>query len=123
MISLEAACELRVSHPAVGVIVLSQYVDADYALRLIEGADTASRRSLCATLAHRELGLMPPASCRLSFALYTSPDDVERAMKAVRRVIKRARPRYVGRKAAADDIAVTGGSSARFLIQPALDGR
>lgn len=40
----------------------------------------------CATLAHRDLGLTPPASCRLSFALYTSVDDVERAMDALRRV-------------------------------------
>ena len=30
----------------------------------------------CATLAHRDLGLNPPASCRLSFALYNSRDDV-----------------------------------------------
>ncbi len=54
----------------------------------------------CATLAHRDLGLTPPASCRLSFALYTSQDDVERAMNALRRVIKRARPRFTGRTAA-----------------------
>src|SRR5215831_10738734 len=40
----------------------------------------------CATLAHRDLGLTPPASCRLSFTLYTSIDDVERAMDALRRV-------------------------------------
>lgn len=48
----------------------------------------------CATLAHRDLGLTPPASCRLSFALYTSTEDVERAMSALRRVTKRARPKY-----------------------------
>jgi len=54
----------------------------------------------CATLAHRDLGLTPPASCRLSFALYSSQDDVERAMNALRRVIKRARPRFTGRTAA-----------------------
>jgi cysteine desulfurase / selenocysteine lyase len=41
----------------------------------------------CATLAHRDLGLDPPASCRLSFAAYTSPDDVERAMDALERVV------------------------------------
>lgn len=40
----------------------------------------------CATLAHRDLGLTLPASCRLSFALYTSVDDVDRATEAVRRV-------------------------------------
>ena len=43
----------------------------------------------CATLAHRELGLTPPASCRLSFALYTSADDVDRATQALRRVVGR----------------------------------
>ena len=37
----------------------------------------------CATLAHRELGLDPPASCRLSFALYNTAEEVERATEAV----------------------------------------
>ncbi len=46
----------------------------------------------CATLAHRALGLTPPASCRLSFALYTSEGDVDRALDAVRSVaLRRAR--------------------------------
>jgi cysteine desulfurase / selenocysteine lyase len=44
----------------------------------------------CATLAHRELGLGPPASCRLSFAVYTSAEDVERALTALRWVTRRA---------------------------------
>jgi cysteine desulfurase/selenocysteine lyase len=43
----------------------------------------------CATLAHRDLGLTPPASCRLSFALYSSTDDVDRAMDALREVVRR----------------------------------
>jgi cysteine desulfurase/selenocysteine lyase len=48
----------------------------------------------CATLAHRELRLDPPASCRLSFYLYNTLDDVDRAVAAVRRVVagERARP-------------------------------
>jgi cysteine desulfurase / selenocysteine lyase len=37
----------------------------------------------CATLAHRALGLSPPASCRLSFYLYNTPDEVDRAVAAV----------------------------------------
>ena len=41
----------------------------------------------CATLAHRELRLDPLASCRLSFALYSSYEDVDRAVTAVRRVV------------------------------------
>ena len=43
----------------------------------------------CATLAHLDLGLTPPASCRLSFAAYTSPDDVDRALDALERVVRR----------------------------------
>jgi cysteine desulfurase/selenocysteine lyase len=39
----------------------------------------------CATLAHRALGLDPPASCRLSFALYNTPEEVDRATSAVAR--------------------------------------
>ena len=50
----------------------------------------------CATLAHRELGLTPPASCRLSFALYSSADDVDRATEALRRVTARRPQTAVG---------------------------
>jgi cysteine desulfurase/selenocysteine lyase len=45
----------------------------------------------CATLAHRDLGLDPPASCRLSFALYSSESDVEHATEALRKVVRRLR--------------------------------
>jgi cysteine desulfurase / selenocysteine lyase len=41
----------------------------------------------CATLAHRALGLDPPASCRLSFALYNTAEDVERATEAVAQIV------------------------------------
>jgi cysteine desulfurase/selenocysteine lyase len=37
----------------------------------------------CATLAHHALGLNPPASCRLSFYLYNTTDDVDAAVDAV----------------------------------------
>jgi cysteine desulfurase/selenocysteine lyase len=37
----------------------------------------------CATLAHHELGLSPPASCRLSFYLYNTPDEVDEAVAVV----------------------------------------
>jgi cysteine desulfurase/selenocysteine lyase len=37
----------------------------------------------CATLAHHALGLDPPASCRLSFYLYNTPAEVDRAVAAV----------------------------------------
>ena len=55
----------------------------------------------CATLAHRDLGLTPPASCRLSFTLYTSIDDIERAMDALRRVAAGAAGRAGASAAAA----------------------
>ncbi len=44
----------------------------------------------CATLAHHDLGLDPPASCRLSFYLYNSRDDVDRAVEAVREAVAMA---------------------------------
>ena len=43
----------------------------------------------CATLAHHELALDPPASCRLSFALYNTADDIDRAVDNLRRVLRR----------------------------------
>lgn len=42
----------------------------------------------CASLAHRHLGLDPPASCRLSFAVYSSIDDVDRAVEALHEVLR-----------------------------------
>jgi len=42
----------------------------------------------CATLAHHDLALDPPASCRLSFAAYTSPLEVDAAVAAVRAVVR-----------------------------------
>jgi cysteine desulfurase / selenocysteine lyase len=43
----------------------------------------------CATLAHHKLRLDPPASCRLSFYLYNTLDDVDRAVDAVAAVAGR----------------------------------
>jgi cysteine desulfurase / selenocysteine lyase len=37
----------------------------------------------CATLAHHTLGLTPAGSCRLSFYLYNTPEDVDQAVDAV----------------------------------------
>jgi cysteine desulfurase/selenocysteine lyase len=54
---------------------------------LAEGLNRAGVESRagchCATLAHHALGLSPPASCRLSFYLYNTLDDVDRAVAAV----------------------------------------
>lgn len=41
----------------------------------------------CATLAHHDLGIDPPASCRVSFALYNTPDEVDAVVEAVRRAV------------------------------------
>jgi len=38
---LHAAAELGERHPDVGVVILSQYLDATYAMRLLEGGSTA----------------------------------------------------------------------------------
>jgi cysteine desulfurase/selenocysteine lyase len=48
----------------------------------------------CATLAHHALGLTPPASCRLSFYLYNTLDEVDQAVAAVAAVAagRRERP-------------------------------
>lgn len=43
-----------------------------------------------ATLAHRALGLDPPAGCRLSFALYNTTEEVDRATSAVAEIATRA---------------------------------
>ena len=42
----------------------------------------------CAPLAHQELALNPLASCRLSFALYNTADDIDRAVDTLRRVLR-----------------------------------
>jgi len=47
----------------------------------------------CATLAHHALRLDPPASCRLSFYLYNTLDDVDQAVHAVSTVASRRHPR------------------------------
>ena len=41
----------------------------------------------CATLAHRHLNLNPPASCRLSFYIYNTTDEVEYAARLVRDIV------------------------------------
>jgi len=56
--------------------------------RALNAAGVESRAGChCATLAHHWLGLDPPASCRLSFYLYNSLDDVDRAVDAVARAV------------------------------------
>jgi cysteine desulfurase/selenocysteine lyase len=47
----------------------------------------------CATLAHYALGLTPPASCRLSFYLYNTLDEVDHAVDALEAVVSDRRVR------------------------------
>ncbi len=49
----------------------------------------------CATLAHRALGLEPPASCRLSFYLYNTPAEVDRACGTLLGLLRGAAPARV----------------------------
>jgi len=42
----------------------------------------------CATLAHHALALDPPASCRLSFYLYNTIDEVDRAADALDAIVR-----------------------------------
>jgi cysteine desulfurase/selenocysteine lyase len=64
----------------------------DVARRLNEAGVESRAGCHCATLAHRDLGLTPPASCRLSFALYTTIEEVERAAAALERITDQVRP-------------------------------
>jgi len=52
----------------------------------------------CATLAHHALGLTPPASCRLSFYLYNTLAEVDRAADALHAIVggqaRSGRPRW-----------------------------
>ena len=56
----------------------------------------------CASLAHRWLGLAPQATCRLSFALYNTLEDVDRAVDALCRLVE------VGPPAGRPDIVAQG---------------
>ncbi|MFI4932819.1 MAG: aminotransferase class V-fold PLP-dependent enzyme, partial [Burkholderiales bacterium] len=47
----------------------------------------------CATLAHHQLGLDIPASCRLSFYFYNTLDEVDRAVDALEAVLSGHRVR------------------------------
>ncbi|MFO0584388.1 MAG: aminotransferase class V-fold PLP-dependent enzyme [Anaeromyxobacter sp.] len=62
---------------------------------LAEGLDALGVESRagchCATLAHHALGLDPAASCRLSFYLYNTEAEVDRATAAVRTVVEAKR--------------------------------
>jgi cysteine desulfurase/selenocysteine lyase len=68
--------------------LVSFNVDGHDPMELAEALNDAGIESRggchCATLAHHALKLDPPASCRLSFYLYNTADEVDRAADAVR---------------------------------------
>jgi cysteine desulfurase/selenocysteine lyase len=59
----------------------------ELARRLNEAGVESRAGCHCATLAHHELALDPPASCRLSFYLYNTIDDVDRAADALSGIV------------------------------------
>jgi cysteine desulfurase/selenocysteine lyase len=76
--------------------------------RALDQAGIESRAGChCATLAHHALGLTPPASCRLSFYLYNTPGEVDRAVDAVAAI------------AAGRGVSGRGVSGSRFRPWPA----
>jgi cysteine desulfurase / selenocysteine lyase len=61
--------------------------------RALNDAGVESRAGChCATLAHHELALDPPASCRLSFYLYNTFDEIDRAADVLTAIIGDRRP-------------------------------
>jgi cysteine desulfurase/selenocysteine lyase len=75
--------------------------DPDSVARALNRAGVESRAGChCATLAHRALGLDPPASCRLSFYLYNTPAEIDQAVAAVAAIARGRRvfavPTYRG---------------------------
>jgi cysteine desulfurase/selenocysteine lyase len=63
----------------------------DIARRLDDAGVEARAGCHCATLAHRHLNLDLQASCRLSFALYNTVEDVDVAVGAVADIVSRTR--------------------------------
>ena len=82
----------------------------------------------CATLAHHALGLNPPASCRLSFYLYNTPGEIDRAVDAVaaiaagRDVSGRAAPAAAPPAPGSVPGRAGGTGPARLSRPPAADG-
>jgi cysteine desulfurase / selenocysteine lyase len=74
-------------HPARRTSLVAFNVAGHDPVTLAEGLDRAGVEARagchCATLAHHALGLNPPASCRLSFYLYNTPDEIDQAVDAL----------------------------------------
>ena len=91
--------------PALRTALVAFNVAGHDPMRLAHGLNLAGVESRagchCATLAHHALGLTPPASCRLSFYLYNTLDEVDRAANALDAIVagppRRTRPRWGAR--------------------------
>jgi len=69
---------------------------------LLNEAGVESRAGChCATLAHHELALDPPASCRLSFYFYNTMEEVDRAADALAEIVRSGRRERRGTASAA----------------------
>jgi cysteine desulfurase/selenocysteine lyase len=91
MTSLAAIPGLRVYGPPAGVPrapLVAFTVDGRDPFELARALNARGVESRagchCATLAHHDFALDPPASCRLSFYVYNTEADVDRAVDAVR---------------------------------------
>jgi hypothetical protein len=73
--------------PELGRIVTNINLDGRDPVAVAEALNRAGVEARagchCATLAHHALGLSPPASCRLSFYLYNTPDEIDQAVAEV----------------------------------------
>jgi len=83
-------------NPAHRTALVSFNVDGWNPMRLAAALNDAGVESRagchCATLAHHQLALNPPASCRLSFYLYNTLDEVDRAVDALAAIVTGAQP-------------------------------
>ncbi len=107
---------------AVGRVVTNAGRDAVAVAEALNRAGVESRADChCATLAHHAIGLNLPASCRLSFYLYNTPGEVDRAVAIVAAV---AAGRHV-RGALVPIVPLAIGSEVRQLptSHPARPGR
>ncbi len=75
---------------------LFAFVSSDGSLSPFEIADRLNQFGIesragchCATLAHYYYKLNPPASCRLSFYFYNTPEEVRKAVRAVGKIFKK----------------------------------
>jgi CheY-like chemotaxis protein len=89
---LRAALEIRASHPSVGVLVLSQYLEVGLAMRLLGMASSSSSPShICFGLRLRRRVASTSVGCGERFARNPSPCRSRRSSSSARRATTIAR--------------------------------